>query len=42
MAVIGCLALAWRRARGNRLFDITYTLMHARGNLPKPVGGTVS
>lgn len=43
MAVIGCLALLWRKARGNRLFDITYTLTHPRGAaLPKAVGGTVS
>jgi uncharacterized membrane protein len=43
MTVIGCLALLWRKARGNRLFDVTYTLTHPRnGVLPKAVGGTVS
>jgi uncharacterized membrane protein len=43
MAVIGCLALAWRKARGNRLFDITYTLTHpAHGSVPpKAVGGAI-
>lgn len=43
MAVIWGLALLWRKARGNRLFDITYTLTHGRnGGLPKPAGGAVT
>ena len=43
MTVIGCLALLWRKARGNRLFDLTYTLTQPRNRaLPKAVGGTVS
>lgn len=43
MAILWSLALLWRKARGNRLFDITYTLTHPRnGNVGKPVGGTVS
>jgi hypothetical protein len=43
MAVIGGLALAWRKVRGNRLFDITYTLTHPEhGSVPpKAVGGAV-
>jgi hypothetical protein len=42
MAVIGCLALLWRKARGNRLFDVTYTLTHPRNaNVGKSLG-TVS
>jgi uncharacterized membrane protein len=41
MAVISGLALAWRKLRGNRLFDITYTLTHPEsGKMPKTVGGT--
>lgn len=40
MGVIGGLALLWRKARGNRLFDITYLLTRpARGKLAKPLGG---
>jgi hypothetical protein len=42
MLFIWCLALLWRTLRGNRLFDITYTLAHpGNGKIVKPVGGAV-
>jgi uncharacterized membrane protein len=40
MLGIWLLALAWRRVRGNRIFDVTYLLTHPKtGKLPDPVGG---
>ena len=40
MLGIWCMALAWRRVRGNRLFDVTYLLTHPKtGKLPGPVSG---
>lgn len=39
LALIWVLALAWRRLRGNRLFDITYRLAHrSRGGDLEPLG----
>ncbi|HTU66386.1 MAG TPA: acyltransferase family protein [Steroidobacteraceae bacterium] len=42
MAVIFAVAMLWRRARGNRLFDVTYTLSNGGGKLAKPLGDATS
>ena len=43
MLAIGGLAVLWRKARGNRLFDITYTLTRPAGSrVAKPLDGAVN